>query len=462
MGKPENQVIALRGGAFEWTRLRQGRDGWELDASGREALPDGSDPIRSMAQPTPEVAAALNGVVHAMAGRHATLVMPGSCAIQRVVVLPATDPRELAGMVELQIDALSPFPPESVAYSYEVLDKGEASTRVLIAIVQKTIVESIGAALHHRKLLIDRLTLSTPGWWAILRRRPALSEPGRRVLLIAENQSCDLLVTDDGVPVLVRSHALLEGLSQEEFAQDIAEETVSAMTALEVEHGAKPLAGFIIWMGAAAPAALPAALADAGGWAIQQEALDSLGSLSEGVARQVDSGTGAQLDLVPEAWRLEEKNRRIKHGLVLASAVVLVLWLLAIGGILAWQELQGRNLIRLEKQLAAVKPAAQDVRDARRRVQALSLYGDISHSALECLRELTSLMPEGIELNQVTFEKGKAVALSGEAPASQAVYDFKKALDASSLFHGTELQGPVRSRNRETFRIAIALLEAAE
>jgi hypothetical protein len=67
-----------------------------------------------------------------------------------------------------------------------------------------------------------------------------------------------------------------------------------------------------------------------------------------------------------------------------------------------------------------------------------------------------------LELNQLTFEKGKAIALSGEAPTPQPIYDFKKALDASSLFFGTELQGPIRSRNRETFRIAIALQEAVE
>jgi hypothetical protein len=365
-------------------------------------------------------------------------------------------------MVELQIDALSPFPPETVAYSYEVLETGASSTRVLIAIVQKSVVELVGSALHHRKLLIDRLTLSTAGWWSILRRRPGFNTPGRRVMLIAENQSCDLLVADGDVPVLVRSHALLEGLTQEDFAQDITEETIAAMTALELEHGAQPIADFTIWMGEGAPEGLPEALSVNGGWQVHREPLKALGSLSEGVAHQEEEAAGGKLDLVPEAWRLEEKNRRIKRGLALASGVVLALWVLAIGAILAWQELQTRALGKLDAQLAALKPAAQEVRDARRRVQALGLYGDFTRSALECVREIASLMPADLELNQLTFEKGKAIALSGEAPTPQPIYDFKKALDASSLFFGTELQGPIRSRNRETFRIAIALQEAVE
>jgi Tfp pilus assembly protein PilN len=462
MGNPENQVIALRGGAIEWTRLRRARDGWEPEASGRELLPDGGDPLRLIAQPAPEIAASLDAAAHAMSGNHATLVLPGSCAIQRVVVLPTTDPQELAGMVELQIDALSPFPPETVAYAHEVLEVSASSTRVLIAIVQKSIIDLVGSAFHHRKLLISRLTLSTAGWLAVLRRLPAFTQPGRRVVLIAEKQSCDLLVADSGVPVLVRSHALLDGLSQEDFAQDITEEIIASMTALELEHGAESVTDFTVLMGPDAPAGLPESLAANGGWHVKTQPLESLGLLSEGVARQAEDPPAVRLDLVPESWRADEKNRRIKHGLVLASALVFALWVITIGAILILQQLQSRRISGLDAELSTVKPAAQEVRDARRRVQALSLYGDISHSALECLLEITSRMPEGVELNQLTFEKGKAIALSGEAPASQPIYDFKKALDSSSLFHGTELQGPVRSRNRETFRIAVLLQEAAE
>ncbi len=459
MGKPEYQAIALRSSSIEWTRLRKGREGWELDATGREALPDGEDLLRKPAPPSPEAEAALEAAVRAMPGRHATLVLPGSSAIQRLVILPAVEPRELAGMVELQIDALSPFPPETVSYSYDVLETRENDSRVLIAAIQKSVVESIGSALRRHKLRIDRITLSTLGWWDILRRRPEIMGAGRRVLLIAETQSCELLVADSGAPVLFRSHARIDGLSPAEFAQDIAEETASAMTSLELEHGSQPISELVIWMAADAPAELPAALTAAGGWPVKAEPLDSLGPLSEGVARREADTPGVRLDLVLDTWRIAEKNRQIKQRLAAASGVALGVWLLSIGAVLGWQEFHSRRLAGLEAQLAVMKPAAQDVRDNRKRVQSLNLFGDITRSALECLREITSLMPAGIELNQITFEKGKAIALSGEAPASQAVYDFKKALDASTLFYGTELQGPIRTKNRETFRIAIALFQ---
>jgi len=162
------------------------------------------------------------------------------------------------------------------------------------------------------------------------------------------------------------------------------------------------------------------------------------------------------------SWRIEEKARLVKRRLAAASAAALVLWSLGVAGILAWQELQTRRLAGLETRLAALRPAAQAVRETRRRVQALTLYENAERAALECLRELVLRMPPGIELNQLTFEKGKAVTFSGQASSSQPIYDFKKALDGSPLFFGAELQGPSRSMGRETFRIALSLQEGLE
>ncbi len=463
MGKLENQVIALRCGAVEWTRLRKGRDGWERDDDGRQALPEGQDLLHAAgSEPTPEIEAALAAAAHAMAGHHATVVLPGTSAIQRIVSLPASDPAELAGMVDLQIDTLSPFPPETVDYSFEVLETGENASRVLIAAIQKTVVEAVGAAFRRHRLQIDRITLSTPGWWEMFRRRSGGEWPGRQVLLIAEKTACELVVADSGVPVLFRSLAISEGLSPADFAQDIAQETAYSLTALQLEHGDTPLSQITAWLAGDAPAELPALLQTALDRPVRTEPLDSMGSLSEGVARREEVPAGPRLDLVPETWRAERKNRLVKRRLAAASAMALAVWALGVVAVLGRQEFQSRRLAALTRELAAVKPAAQEVRDTRKRVQALNLYKNSERAALECLREIVSLMPTGVELGQFTFEKGKAIALSGQAPAPQPIYDFKKALDASALFFGTELQGPTRSMNRETFRLVISLQESVE
>ena len=72
-------------------------------------------------------------------------------------------------------------------------------------------------------------------------------------------------------------------------------------------------------------------------------------------------------------------------------------------------------------------------------------------------------MPPGVELRQYKFEKGRAITLSGEAPVSQPIYDFKKALDASTFFRFQKrLENPTRVGGRENFRMAIALREDLE
>lgn len=463
MEKPENQVIALRGGSVEWLRLRKGREGWERDAGGLQPLPDADAlPAPPGQAPAPETKAALAAAVHAMAGRHATLAIPGACAIQRIVSLPATDPAEIAGMVDLQIDALSPFPPETVAGSFELLETGAAESRVLIAAVPKNLLEPAGDLLRQQGLRIDRITLSTLGWWTWIRRRLAANPAGRRVALIADRQNGELIVADQGAPILFRAIARPPGLEPPGFAQDLAQETAYSLTALQLEHGHAEIAGVSLWLADDAPPGLADAIQSALGRPVQVEPLDALGSLCEGLAQPAGGAAGSRLNLAPDSWRIEEKARLVKRRLAAASAAALVLWSLGVAGILAWQELQTRRLAGLETRLAALRPAAQAVRETRRRVQALTLYENAERAALECLRELVLRMPPGIELNQLTFEKGKAVTFSGQASSSQPIYDFKKALDGSPLFFGAELQGPSRSMGRETFRIALSLQEGLE
>ncbi|MFH0879501.1 MAG: PilN domain-containing protein, partial [Lentisphaerota bacterium] len=59
---------------------------------------------------------------------------------------------------------------------------------------------------------------------------------------------------------------------------------------------------------------------------------------------------------------------------------------------------------------------------------------DRTHSALECLREVSEVLPGDVTLNTFTYKKGLSLVLRGEAPAANTVYDYYKALDQSTLF----------------------------
>jgi hypothetical protein len=93
------------------------------------------------------------------------------------------------------------------------------------------------------------------------------------------------------------------------------------------------------------------------------------------------------------------------------------------------------KLNRVQKRMAAVEPAARQALENRQKLKALKLYTDRSDSALECLREVTRLLPPGnIEFASYNYKKGKGVTLRGSATEDSMVYDFFEALTDSDQF----------------------------
>ena len=59
---------------------------------------------------------------------------------------------------------------------------------------------------------------------------------------------------------------------------------------------------------------------------------------------------------------------------------------------------------------------------------------DTKYSALEVLREITTLMPEGVRLSEFAFKKDQTVGLKGQAPSAAVSDDFPSKLEKSELF----------------------------
>jgi hypothetical protein len=92
-------------------------------------------------------------------------------------------------------------------------------------------------------------------------------------------------------------------------------------------------------------------------------------------------------------------------------------------------------LKRAEKRLAAIEPEAEQALDNRRKLKALKVYTDRTDSALECLREVTQLLPsDDIKFGSYNYKKGTGVTLRGTADNDNSIYDFFEVLADSDLF----------------------------
>ena len=98
----------------------------------------------------------------------------------------------------------------------------------------------------------------------------------------------------------------------------------------------------------------------------------------------------------------------------------------------------------------------------RKKLFALKEYTDRSESSLECLREVTQLMPAGdIEFLSYKYDKGKGISVRGSAIDDDMVDDFFIKLAKSTLFEelSNQSSGKKVSKDvtREIFSVSLVL-----
>jgi hypothetical protein len=445
MTKDNYTGVMLRDGNLVWVRLVRAKDHLDVADTGRLALQTEASEVA----PGPGPGAGVT-----------SLGVPAGDMLMRTLRLPAVDEAELAGMVSLQMDKISPFPIKDMVVSSEVLERRGGNVVVFVAAVRKTVLDGMGDACRAAGFVPTRLDAVPLGWWHMLGEGGFLSTEGRQVVLIHEGGGPQLMVLDGGVPIAVRALDVPAEDPLPDQAAQLADEIGYTLAAAEMEHGESALGQTVVWWPGSLPAAVRDAVCEVCGPALAVHDAAGLPSAAEGIARRAAAPAGL-LDLTPPAWVDRWEEQRVRSQLVRMAVVLGVLWGLAVAGVyggVAWEKWR---LNRLESVRAAVHEPANRVREMKGRISMIRRYMDRTHSALECLRETTRLMPSGgMELSSFTYRKGESVKVSGQADSSDLVYAYKRALDGSPLFGEGTLSGPIRNRmGKESFDVDLDLPE---
>lgn len=389
----------------------------------------------------------------------AAMGIPAGWVLLRVTDLPAAAPDELRGMAELQIDKFSPFPAEESAIAYELLSEREGRARVLLSAIKTETMDLLGGALQSAGIVPKRVDLNLLGWWRLLTDAGHVLATGAQAFLILDDTCIDVVVTSAGVPLAMRSLTGLSDLPNEEVADEVAREIVYTLTSTDLERTGEHLAEIAIWHhGGELAEALIGRLHNPYGLIAKAYALDTLPPLTEGLARRAVEAGPSRLDLAPPAWQAAVLRRQSRTRLITLTASLLGVWAIAVAVLFGGLQYQKAKLKRMEAQLEQAKVPSERVRATRDRVLALQQYVNRTHSSLECLRDVSDLLPPGIELKSFAYHKGKSVEISGEADAVTLVYDFKKEMEKSPLFIATELPRTFRTaQGKEVFKITATL-----
>jgi len=279
-------------------------------------------------------------------------------------------------------------------------------------------------------------------------------------LIFREAGQCDLMLLHDGIPAMLRTLEDFTGLSDEEINDEILRESMNTLSSIEAEQGGQ-LAPISLYYRGVEPLDLAVILRTRLEMDIVSTSLDIFPPVSCGLGqRTLSAGT---LNLAPLSWQSIRNRKAALRRLVYASIAAVALWLGAVLTLAGLLVAQRQTQSRAQARLVALAAPAQGVRDLQARVMGLDQYNDRTHSGLEALREITEALPAGLELKSFTYRKGKSVEIAGHAASVTLVYDFKKSLDASTLFTGIELgRTAPGSDGRESFKMTAKLPGAGE
>lgn len=469
-----NPVTGLRiGDSFiEWTTLRETKAGLEISASNNAVLPllplDAGQPpeAENRAEQIKLHCSEIKGAV--------SVGITPDKMLMRIAELPTTDPAEMAKMIQLQVDAFSPFPDDRMLVSHEILSADEAGVRVLITAVQKDLIETAGNVLKKTGLNIQRIDAEALAWWQLISESVQLPDEGRYLFLVLETWGGVWIVVQRRTPLTFRAVSPAGDMPFDEFAREVARDAGALVLALDSEHGSAPLSGLEIFCRGIDSGALSSALREELAYEAKINSLDTIAPVSEGLARRFIGTTlapsltrvrngQAALDLVPESWRSTVIAQRIRRRLLAATVGVLAVWITALIAFFGVYQFQHYRLTRLEKMMKALQKPAEEVRLMQNQARSFEQYLDRKNSSLECLREVSQNLPKDVLLTSFQFKKGKSAVIRGEALAVNAIYDYKQALDKSPMFAGIEMgniqPGKRKATNVHTFQMTAKLKE---
>ena len=414
-----------------------------------------------------QVAAFENGAIRILAsedaGREAVLALPLNRLLVRMVRVPADQDAVAFSLPLLQ--AMSPFPDESLTVSCETVRTAEESSEVIAAALPESATEDIAEALDAAKLNIVRIDALELGalrllWSDIVGTDEACV---RRLVMMEGQGYVSLIVLDGDRPSVIRSitdfqelrrEIMLSLLEAEDFGGALALKEIvwvkMPKAAAEQTDGESPENE-----GAAPVPEIDEQMLSAFASVRRVDVADADSALKGVAERTLEAGT---LDVSPESWRDVLQESRFKRKLIKYLSIAGGIWLLIMGVLFGVPFVYDR-MADYQKGLSRDhRRQYEAVRTMKGKVDLVRKYSNHDRGALEVMREISAHLPEGIELGSWTFRREDGVRVSGEADAAQDVYDFKDNMIGlggdDPVFKSVVLNGPSAGRGgRQKFDV---------
>ena len=375
------------------------------------------------------------------------LALPSRSMSLETATLPTVNEDEMRKMSQFFLDKKIPFAIDRMAFDCETLSQSDQESVALLGAAQISLINrftSYSSKKHEVKSIDSRIC----GWLQLIPFSQQLPQ---------ESNEC--LIIDDGFEV----HLVMRNQTQIHWIrplyidfndQDAAEQLAFELTYSFQQHAIEIPNTLSFWRYEPLSEMHQNQIQKTIGKTIQPHSISDMPALSVGLIERFISPQ-TTLNFIPASWIEQQKQRVIHKRFLKYTTIMAIIWLLLFALFFTIYSVRNAHLNRLLTEANEIAPAAKIAKENSEKLKALQLYTDRSQSSLECLRELTLLLPAGdIEFTSYNYSKSKGVTLRGTAINDDIVYEFFKKLASSPLFDELKNQS-VNTRSSKGIQRAV-------
>lgn len=404
---------------------------------------------------------------------------PRNAVTLRNLRIPSIKPNEIDDMIKLHVGRQVPYAKEEIVSGYRVIGKDTMGySKVMLAIVHRESIRKVFRILEKAGLYTDRVELSSDGALSWLGRaaKPADIKAGEAfIILDIDSAFTDFIVSTSENIVFSRVIALgSEGLSDEskwpKFIGEIKQTIVISQGEEVLQKPARIfISGAVDKLKALAAKVefefnLPAQTVEPlANLALAKEVEKRPADMFSSVSFSGSLGLGLEAEkkkinfVLPEAQIRKALRERGREMIFLASGIMYVI-LIVCGIYLEKMHNRQAYLGMLKSRHEKIAEEAGGLNEKMERIKRIKAKLDTRFSSLNCLYEISKLMPPEIVLVNLNFQKDDKVNIKGQSREMSDVFKFITILEGSSLFKDVSTRYTTRKKLKDNDIIEFELV----
>lgn len=373
----------------------------------------------------------------------------------RMLELPSMDPDEISDMVGFQAGKQTPYSKDEVAFDYKMLESDrDGYTRVLLAIVQRSVLRQRYSLLEEAGIEVARMSVSSEGVlnWYEQAAKGEQQAPGASVLVDIDSTYSDFMVILRGAPVYTRS--ILIGADQlranfDSMKDEFLLEIKRSLDVCRGEYSDMDIGGMLLTGAAANIAGLSDFIAGNLSFSVRNrdclhdvQKMPAQPSMSQyptvsltpliGMAFAVER---LEFNLVPDSVKLRKELVEKARNLTAFGILVMFLMICASTLIVAKLFYKEARLKALTQLVVDTDAPAREVKRQMEIIKVVKKRSEPEFAMINIISEIHLCVPAGTFLEEIDINVGSAtVRLIGSSEERTDVRVLVGNLEKSNLF----------------------------